>query len=604
MPYAAADILAFTPGPGLLFGLMLAAAIVGGYTAHLFHLPRVVGFLVAGILLREVLRMALAPSAGEGGGELLALDAASEPLKAINDLALGLILFMIGGVFERSKLKAAGPRILKISLVEIGLVLLLVFVGVAIVSLVTQWSRGLGQNLVLALLLAVAGIATAPAATLFVLQEYDAKGPITDAMLGLTGLNNVVCIVLFHSVFLILGALEVISTSGTLADSLWIGLVATTLGSLVLGVAFGMLISIIHAKLPLAETILVFFAVFILLGAGEKWLFENVGISFNFLLTALVIGAVFANVAIDPQKLESSLRTVGSPIFAGFFVMAGYGLHIEELRHMGWIGAVYIAARIAGKALGCRIGVRWAGGPARAEDRIGSALLCQAAVVIGLAAFVERNWDSTLAGRFSMVVLGSVVVFELIGPLLVKRCAVAAGEVKAITLLRRGGLTAEGSSILRVSLRSLARMFGWQPHHRAEESGEPMLVEHIMRTSVQFIPASATFMEVLHFIERSTYNHFPVIDTDGRFTGVIHYSDVRDVIYDPTFSQLITAVDLADPDSVAVSMDTTLTDLLDVFTEQNVGVLPVVERGESRQIVGVVEQRDLLRALHRNDPAN
>lgn len=125
-----------------------------------------------------------------------------------------------------------------------------------------------------------------------------------------------------------------------------------------------------------------------------------------------------------------------------------------------------------------------------------------------------------------------------------------------------------------------------------------MRVEHIMRTNVHFIHASATFDEVLHFVERSTYSHFPVVYEDGEFMGVIHFSDIRDVIYDPTLSRLVTAVDLVDPDSATVPMDMTLTDLLDVFTGQNVGVLPVVERGGSKQIVGVVEQRDLLRALH------
>ena len=103
---------------------------------------------------------------------------------------------------------------------------------------------------------------------------------------------------------------------------------------------------------------------------------------------------------------------------------------------------------------------------------------------------------------------------------------------------------------------------------------------------------------MLHFIERSTYSHFPVVHEDGEFAGVVHFSDVRDVIYDPALSGLVTAVDLADPDSAVVPMDMKLGDLLKLFTSKNVAVLPVAERRESNRIVGIVEQRDLLRALH------
>jgi len=451
---------------------------------------------------------------------------------------------------------------------------------------------------VFALLLATAAIATAPAATLFVLQEYEAKGPITDTVLGLTGVNNIVCIVLFYTVFLILGSAGVLATTGALAERLWLALAMTTVGSIALGIVFGTLISIMHAKLPLAETLLVFFALFILLGAGEKWLLENnEGLSFNFLLTALVMGGVFANVAIDSQKLENALRTFGSPIFAGFFVIAGYGLHVGSLQQMGWLGIGYVLFRFLGKKLGCRIGVTWAGTPERTNGRLGAALLCQAAVVIGLASFVDDYWESQLARQFSTVVLGSVVIFEFIGPMLVKRCVVYGGEVKAATLLKRAGSAIGGGSIVRLTFQSLLRMFG-AGLKRGKAGPEVMQVEHIMRTNVQFIRASATFDDVLHFIERSTYAHFPVVHDDGRFAGVIHFSDVRDVIYDPMVRGLVTAVDLTDPDSRTVAPDMTLTDLLEVFSSENVGVLPVAEQAGSNRIVGVVEQRDLLRALH------
>ncbi|MGD2108772.1 MAG: CBS domain-containing protein, partial [Phycisphaerae bacterium] len=558
---AAGDmLLGIVPGPGLLFGLMLVAAIVGGYAMRFVHLPRVIGFVLGGVVLRLMLDTAIDPS--DDSSQARALEAAAEPLKAIKDLALGLILFTIGGVFERSKLRATRGRVLKIAACESGLVAALVFVGCAVVATLVLKGSTAGQAILLALFLGIAAIATAPAATLLVLREYEAKGPITDTILGVTGINNILCIVLFHSVFLILASFGVINATGALAEHLGLALALTTVGSVVLGVIAGTVIAILHAKLPLAETLLFFFAAFIILGAGEAWLWKHQGVSYNFLLTSLVTGAVFANVAIDSQRLDAVLRTVATPIFAGFFVMAGYGLHLSDLREMGLLGAVYFLCRFAGKVLGCLLGVRWAQAPERVGGRLGAALLCQAAVVIGLASFVERYWDSPLAPRFVTVILGSVIVFELVGPVLVKRCVVQGGEVKALTLLHRAGVMTGGTSIVRLTLGSLARLFGVS-RRRKDRHPENMHVRHIMRTNVQFIQASATLDDVLHFIEGSTYNHFTVVQEDGEFVGVVHFSDVRDVMYDPALSALVTAVDLADPDSKVVPADMPLADLLD-----------------------------------------
>ncbi|MFQ5461392.1 MAG: CBS domain-containing protein [Phycisphaerae bacterium] len=582
----------------MLLGLMLVAAIAGGHFAHAVYLPRVVGFLLGGLGLKLALEALL------GGGEhgairLAALREAEVPLRAVKDLALGLILFTIGGVFERARLRAVGVRSARILLCESAAVFVLVTGGSLAICVLTMPSTEGGVYVTLALLLGAAAIATAPAATLAVLQEFDAKGPITDSILGVTGLNNVVCIVLFYTAYLLLSASGMLGASDGAEGWLWWSLGATILGSVALGLILGLIISVIQSKLPLAETLIAFFAMFVLVGEGEKWLAgAGHGLTYNFLLTALTMGAVFFNIAIDAQKLVESLRTIGAPIFAAFFVMAGYGLHVHDLIHMGWLGAGYVVLRLAGKELGGYVGVRWAGGPQRTSGRIGDGLLCQAAVVIGLAAFVQRSWNHPLAQRFSTVVLGSVVVFELIGPLLLKRRVRDGGEVKAITLLRRVVDSDEGPSFLRLALEPILRALGAAGSKSDESPREELCVKHIMRTNVQVIEASATLDEVLHFIERSTHSHFPVVSEDGNLLGVIHFSDVHDVIYDPVMRDLVTAVDLADPKSRVVSPDVTLEKLSRFFSEDDVGVLPVADEEESRKIVGLVEQRDMLRALH------
>ena len=586
-------VLALAPGPGLLFGLMLLAAIVGGYVAHLLRAPRVIGYLVGGIALHSGL-MYLLPAASEEN-----LKEAAVPLVAIQDLALGIILFTVGSVFERSHLKSVGKRVLKLSACEVVLVFVLVFVGCLAVTVLTQRELPLRANFALALLLALAGIATAPAATLFVLREYDAKGPNTDTILTLTGLNNLVCIVLFYVIFMALAAGGIIETRAGIGASPGLDLLVTTAGSLALGLLCGAALSVAHAKLGIAEVLLLFFALMIVLGAGEKWLIEYAGVSYNFLLTAMVVGAIFANVALEPQRLEGALRTVAVPIFAGFFVLAGYDLHVKELLALGWLGAVYVAARGIGKVVGCRLGRRWARDEEHLTPHLGAALLCQAAVVIGLSVFVRRTWDNPLAVKFATVIMGSIVVFEFVGPLLIKQCVKQAGEVKAMTLLRRIDTGREQLSAGRMTLQALGRLFGLGLKQKAHDP-EQMQVKHLMRSSVQFIRASNTLDEVLHFIERSTHHHFPVVDEEGKYVGMIHFGDVREMIYDPLVRDLVTAFDLADTDSPTVEPEMTLSKLLEVFEECNAGTLPVVDSAANRRMVGVVEQRDLLRVLHRS----
>ncbi len=240
------SLLGVVPGTGLLFGLLLLAAIVGGYAARMVHIPRVVGYLLGGVGLQFLLRRAIANAQPDTGPDML--EDAAVPLKAIQDLALGLILFTIGSVFERKRLWAIGPRVWRIGLLEISMVTSLVFVGCVLVSWLSSAAHSLTELAVLSALLAIAAIATAPAATLFVLQEYDAKGPITDTILAVTGFNNLVCIVAFYVCFLLFAAFGAVETSGNVAQHPWIAMGLATIGSVLLGLACGTIISMVHAR--------------------------------------------------------------------------------------------------------------------------------------------------------------------------------------------------------------------------------------------------------------------------------------------------------------------------------------------------------------------
>lgn len=588
-------LIAATPGPGLLFGLMLIAGIAGAYAARWVHVPRVVGFLLSGIALRTVLYFALSAHEDDINA---ALDESAIPLGAIRDLALGIILFKIGSVFEKKKLTTVGRSVAKTSLAETAVTFAAVAIGCSIVAAITLPDQYTTVDaIVLGILLAAAAIETAPAATLFILQEYEAKGPITDRLLTIVGFNNIICILTFFALFITLTATGVVTASQSITAKPLTILLALTLGSLVLGTVGGALLVITHSRLPIAESLLVFFAMFIVLGAGESWLMQHVGISYSFLLTTLVIGAIFANVAVDSEKLKSTINTVGTPIYAGFFVLAGFKLHVADLLHMGAFGAVYILCRTVGKYYGVKLGTRFSDHTDDDTASLGTAMLCQAAVAIGIVAFIEQHWKSPLAAHYGAVILGSVVIFELAGPLLLKRHMVNCGEVKAITLLRRGRMTDKQPSIITNTLRAILRLL-IPPKSTNTAGSQSLTVEHVMRSNIQLIQAAASFDDVLHFIEKSNYSHFPVAHDDGQFAGMIHMSELRDMIYDPALRGLVNAIDLADTTASVVATDMPLADILPQFAQSNVTILPVVENIDSPHIVGLIEERDVLRALH------
>lgn len=583
---------------GMLFGLMVLAAVVGGAVAHALRAPRVVGYLLGGALLKVVIGL-LSPEAGS-----LTAPATVGPLNAVVDLALCLILFSIGAVFESKHVRSVRAFIAPLALAEAGITIVVVFVGVLGATLLTRALASqdvpLATAFALSLLLACGAIATAPAATLFVLREYDAKGPVSDAMLSLVGINNIVCIVLFQISFVVMAATGVLGEGHTALGglSIWEELAVNLLGSAALGLLVAIVVSVVHARLRPVETFLVLAGISLGVAGLEDWLVAVHGVSHSTLLTMIVAGAFFTNIAIDAEKLESVITSHARPIFIGFFAIAGFKLHLDDLANIGLIGAAYVTFRTIGKVAGIAIGVRWTGMQHELRTTMGAGMLCQAAVVIGLAHFIDINWlDDWAATRFVTVILGSVALFELVGPLLTKLVVASAGEVKAVTLLRRADAsTSSVAAAIRITLGALFKPAGERV--RRPDDGD-LRVRHVMRTSVKTLPASSTFDEVLRFIERSRDSDFPVVDDHNQLVGLIRFHDIRKIIYNPHLRDLVTAADLVGAESFHVTPVTPLDEALVLFRSSLASALPVVESEHALRVIGAVDQRDVLRAMHR-----
>jgi len=558
-------------------------ALVGGRLAARCHIPRVTGYLVTGLLVGPSL-------AGLFGLPTLLPPEVLGELRIVTDIALALILLNIGALFEISHLRRWKHRIALFSCCEIGLTFALVAGATLLVNmlLLQRVVGGLSlwqSSLHFALFLGVIGVATAPAATLMVIREYEADGPVTSTVLTLVGFNNLASVLGFAFI----AHLLLLPDEGLAALLLKMG------GPILIGALIGFAVSVWaqRLELPSEQKIL-------LLGSVTAVTALCRALQLDHLLASLTLGIVLANSSPVWHRLSAALRQVDYLLYVVFFVIAGANLHIATLTHIGLLGLVYVLARTLGKWLGARIGARIGAFGEREVAYVGLTLLAQAGVAIGLAGNLARQWP---AGGLLLqsIVLGSVVVFELVGPLAVRHGLVRAGEVPLLSLLQKRAPvgTLEG-------LHNVAQHFrtalGLAASHPLKDPGD-LLVRHIMRQNVETVSNRTPFNELLRFIAHSRYDRFPVVDVEGRFLGMIDYTEIRNLLFEPSLVPLVVAGDLVSAARHAVAPNQSLREALKILQlNRNISFFPVIDPSEPDRLLGILNQNDVLAAFRRLGP--
>jgi Kef-type K+ transport system membrane component KefB len=548
--------------------LLILCLILGRFVSHL-RIPKVTGYLLAGILI--------SPSAlaffSDGLGKSIA-DALCD-LRFVSDLALGLIAFSIGGEFQHERFRKMGKTVLTISLCETAITFALVFCALFFYT----------YNLPVAICLAVLAIATAPAATLLVLREYDSEGVVTNSLLILTGLNNFICLTVF-SLCLPLIITPVPGVASTPLSVVFLLSLGRVFVSLLLGCMLGFLLSLFekHITKPV-ERILMTLAV-IVLGIGLAQMF-----TVSPLLVNLIVGVTVINLAKKGNILFEELEKIDLPIYAAFFALSGANFHWRLLSVVGGVGILYCAGRIAGKL----VGVFYGAVKVRAHDNLkrygGCGLLAQAGVALGLVLMVQDK-DPSLGEIVSTTILSAVIIFEIMGPIAVRWAVVQSGEVKVINLLHRDEGAPFRESLREISIH-LRKVLGI-PVWKSERFTGEILVEHIMRTHIEVIHEETHFDQILKVIEHSRYNLFPVVDASETFVGMISFQDIRDVLYDGSMKDLVIAKDIVNPASPFIHSKATIQEALDVFQQEKIDILPVIDDRAAKHLLGIVTQRDVL----------
>lgn len=557
-------------------------ALLGGRLASVCRIPRVTGYLLTGLLI--------GPSFAHLTGlpTLLPLDVLSE-LRLVSDLALALILMHIGGLFEIRHLERWRHRILIFSGSEMLLTFLLV--GVAVLSvnlLIVQKSLpGLSlwqTSLSFSLFLGIIAVATAPAATLMVIREYQAEGSITSLVLTLVGFNNLVSVLGFA----ILAHLLIFPAEGMPV------LLLRMAGPLAIGAAIGFALSVWAQRLELpSENKL------LILGGVTLTTVVCRTLEIDHLLASLMLGVVLANSCPRWHRLQEHIREVDYLLYVAFFVLAGANLHIETLGHIGLLGIAYVLARTLGKWLGAMIGARLGAFGQREQAYVGLTLLAQAGVAIGLASQLAHHWPA--GGKLlETVVLGSVVVFELIGPLAVRHGLIRSGEVPILAMLQKRAPvgTIEGLHNVVQHFRS---SLGIPVGHTLNDPGD-ILIRHVMRQNVETVRHDTPYYALLKHIAHSRYDRFPVVDDKNRFIGMIDYTEIRNLLFEPALVPLVVAGDLVTPVNFALRPDQPLREALQTLQQhRNISYFPVVAADQPDQLVGILNQNEVLAAFRRLD---
>ncbi len=404
--------------------IQLSVCLVGGLlmsrAAKKLNLPAVTAYLIAGLLLGPYCIGAL-------NFYNLGFNTPEEvsSLDLFSQVALGFIAFTIGNEFRLEQLKHMGKQAITVGVLQAVVTTILVDIALVVLHFINPALISLSSAITLGAIAA----ATAPAATLMVVRQYKADGPLTKLLLLVVAIDDAVGLVLFSASFGVAAALE--SGSISLVTVLVEPVIEIVL-SLGLGALAGWVLYWVEQFFHSRSKRLSISIGFVLLTVGLSMLkFELGGVRFGFslLLVCMMTGTIFCNICDFSEELMGRVDGWTAPLFVLFFVLSGAELNLKILSNpmVLLIGLVYIVFRSLGKYLGAYGSCAMTGCSDSIKKHLGITLLPQAGVALGMALTAQQ-----LAGGevVRSVVLFSVLVYELVGPALTKRSLLAAGEIR------------------------------------------------------------------------------------------------------------------------------------------------------------------------------
>ena len=408
--------------------LSLSVAILAGLLmtrlAKPLGLPSVTAYLVAGVLIGPF-------CLGRLGIEGLGFTSMAEVdrLSLVSDVALGFIAFSIGNEFRLSQLRQTGKQATVIGIVQALSATVLVDLALLLFHLLFPQLLNVEQ----AITLGAIATATAPAATLMVVRQYKAKGPLTDLLLPIVALDDAVGLVVFAVSFGIAKAMHVGSFD---LVSILVNPIVEIVLSLGLGALLGAILTKIEKLFNSNTNRLNMTIAFVFLTVSLAKLEFQIGpvtVGFSSLLVCMMLGTMFCNLCPLSDELMGKADRWTSPLFALFFVLSGAELELDVFANVMIVllGLLYVVARSAGKYLGAYLSARALGCSRSVYHNLGITLLPQAGVALGMCVTARELGE---AGELICnITLFAILIYELVGPMLTKQALQRAGDIQPMS---------------------------------------------------------------------------------------------------------------------------------------------------------------------------
>ena len=556
-------LIASTDGSGqfhlnvtLLFGLIVLGGAFGARLFQRLHIPQVVGCIVVGIVLGEVLGV-ITPHT-------------IELLEPFTMFALGVIGFMIGAELRGEVFRKYGRQFFIILFSQgMGAFFLATIGGSAAAWFITH---SVTESIAVGLVLGAIASATAPAATVNVLWEFKTRGPLTTAVLAIVALDDALALLLYRAAATGAKALTGISQGSVLGTTLI--LLGEIAGAVVLGILAGVLLFFLLKFVKSDDKILDFALASLLLVVGLSMI---PGI--DPILPAMTLGITVANLM--PRRSKATFALVekfAPPIYISFFVLAG--AHMEFGRITSWMLLmifIYVLSRAIGKMTGAWFGGKWSKAPAVVRKYLGICLLPQAGVAIGLAILASQQFGAELGHTIVIVVMTGTFLMEIFGPMLVKAGVKRAGEVG-----------------LNITEEDLIRNYN---------------VADVMDDKPISIPQNLPLQKILEVFSTSDSVYYPVIDENSHIVGIITIAGIKEMFANQDVAGWLLACDVAEPLQDIARPNKPLEEVMEWMERYQLENVPVVAVDDDKKLVGVLDHRKVLRrisaeVLHRRQKAD
>lgn len=410
----------------LCLAITLIAGLAMSRLVKLLKLPAVTGYLIAGILIGPYCLGALGRLIGLDGLGFVSSEAV-ESFDVISQVALGFIAFSIGTEFRLEEIKHIGKQATVIAILQALAATLLVDIVLIGLSFILD-----ELSLEAAIVLGAVAAATAPAATLMVVKQYKAKGPVTDILLPVVALDDAVGLVVFSVSY---GVAKTLASGQFDMVSVICNPIIEVVLSVGVGALLGYLFNLIEKCFKSNSKRLCLAITFVLFAVAISMLEVKIGkitIGFSSLLVCMMLGTIFCNTCKEQAEIMEKTDKWTAPLFVLFFVISGAGLELSVFKN--WvivlIGVVYVLVRALGKCFGATASSKMMKCEPVIQKYLGITLLPQAGVALGMSLTVIN--DGVLGGDGELVrniTLFAVLVYELVGPMLTKIALTKAGEI-------------------------------------------------------------------------------------------------------------------------------------------------------------------------------